>query len=84
MAGLARRSGGDMRARFALGCLAVMTSHAGGDGHGMVEANPGFIGAGGAVADLAVVTISDIGRAVQRVLGFAPRADIVVAADTAG
>lgn len=84
MTRLAYGGGGDMGARLALSRFAVMTSHASGDGHGMVKTYPGFIGAGGAMADLAVVAISDIGRAVQRVLGFAPRADIVVAPDTAG
>lgn len=84
MTRLARGGSRNMGARFALGGLAVMAGHAGGDGHGMVEAYPRLVGAGGAVADLAVVAISDIGWAVQGVLGFAPSTNVVVAPDTAG
>jgi len=53
-----------MGARFTLGGLAVMTSRAGSDGHGMVKGNTRFKRAGGAVAGFAGVAISDIGRAV--------------------
>ena len=84
MTRLARSGRRDMASRLALGRLAVMAGGASGDGHGMVKTYPGFIGAGGAMAELAVVAISDIDRAMQRVLGFAPRADVVVAPDTAG